>query len=58
MPIWEREPGAQLLEPTALPDPVRDSPMARDEFDALVNATRWTLFGETMEDLPRPRKRR
>ncbi len=42
--IWEREPRARILEPTALPDPIRDAPMAPDEFDALVNATRWTAL--------------
>src|SRR5512139_3991594 len=42
--IWEREPAATLLEPTALPDPVRDGPMPSDEFDALVRATRWTAL--------------
>ena len=42
--IWERELGATLLEPTALPDPAQDPPMAPDEFDALVRATRWTAL--------------
>jgi superfamily II DNA or RNA helicase len=42
--IWEREPEASLLEPTALPDPAQDPPMAADEFDALVRATRWTAL--------------
>ena len=30
-----------FLDPTALPDPVRDAPMAPAELDALVRATRW-----------------
>jgi superfamily II DNA or RNA helicase len=42
--IWEREPRARILEATALPDPIRDAPMSPDEFDALVNATRWTAL--------------
>jgi len=42
--VWEREPGARVLEPTALPDPSRSAPMAPDEFDALVRATRWTAL--------------
>lgn len=42
--IWEREPGARLLEPTALPDVERDAAMAPDEFDALVRAARWTAL--------------
>ena len=42
--LWEREPGARLLEPTALPEPARDALMAPEEFDALVNATRWTAL--------------
>lgn len=36
--IWEREPKARLLEPTALPDPIRDAPMPPAELDALVRA--------------------
>ncbi len=39
--IWEHEPGARLLEPTALPEPHRLGPMPADEFDALIRATRW-----------------
>src|SRR3989442_6928607 len=42
--VWEREPGARVLEPTALPDPSRGAPMAPDDFDALVRATRWTAL--------------
>jgi SNF2-related domain len=44
MLIWEREVATHLLEPTALPDPIRDAPMSPDEFDALVRATRWTAL--------------
>jgi len=39
--IWEREPGARLLEPTSLPDVSKLAPMHSREFDALVRATRW-----------------
>jgi len=39
--IWEHEPRARLLEPTALPEPHREQPMVPDEFDALVRAARW-----------------
>ena len=42
--IWEREPSTLLLEPTVLPDPVRDAPMAPAELDALIRATRWTAL--------------
>ncbi len=42
--IWEREVGARLLEPTALPDVSRDAAMAPDDFDALVRAARWTAL--------------
>ena len=42
--IWEREPSTRLLEPTVLPDPVRDAPMAPAELDALIRATRWTAL--------------
>jgi superfamily II DNA or RNA helicase len=42
--IWEREPGARVLEPTVLPNPVAEPPMPPDEFDALVRATRWTAL--------------
>ena len=47
--IWEREPGARVLEPTALPDPIRDGPMQADEFHALVNATRWTALSPFLD---------
>lgn len=39
--IWEREPDANLLEPTALPEVDVAPPLRPDEFDALVRATRW-----------------
>ena len=42
--VWEREAGARIHEPTALPDPTREAPMPPDEFDALVGATRWTAL--------------
>jgi hypothetical protein len=42
--VWERELGARVLEPTALPTPEGEDPMAPDEFDALVRATRWTAL--------------
>ena len=38
---WEREPGARVLEPTALPRVGEVDPMPGDELDALVRATRW-----------------
>jgi len=42
--LWEREPYAALLEPTALPQVSQHGPMAHEEFDALVRATRWTAI--------------
>lgn len=39
--VWELEPNARLIEPTALPAPDRLRPMSTNEFDALVRATRW-----------------
>lgn len=42
--LWEREPGAQLTLPTALPEPTRGPAMPYDQFDALVRATRWTAL--------------
>lgn len=42
--IWEREVGASLQEPAALPQ-IRDLPAMRgEEFDALVRAARWTAM--------------
>lgn len=40
--VWEREPGARLLEPTSPPDVLGAGPMLPREFDALVRATRWS----------------
>ncbi len=42
--LWEREPGASLLEPTALPAVESAAAMAPHQFDALVRATRWTAL--------------
>lgn len=42
--VWEREPGASLLEPTALPDVFGQPPMLPEELDGLVRATRWTAM--------------
>ncbi len=42
--LWEREPGASLLEPTALPPVESAGSMALDEFEAMVRATRWTAL--------------
>ncbi len=39
--IWEREPGATVLEPHALPKVDEQAPMPPRDFDALVRATRW-----------------
>lgn len=47
--VWECEPGARLLEPTAPPDPSRDTPMSHDEFDALIGATRWTAMSPFLD---------
>ena len=38
--LWERETGARLVEPTALPDPLRAA-MPPADFDALLRAARW-----------------
>ena len=42
--IWEREVGARLLEPTALPSIINEDPMLPDDFDVLVRAVRWTAL--------------
>jgi superfamily II DNA or RNA helicase len=42
--IWEREPGATVLEPSALPRVGDAPPMAPREFEALVRATRWSAL--------------
>ena len=38
--LWERETGARLVEPTALPDAMRGA-MPPADFDALLRAARW-----------------
>jgi hypothetical protein len=40
--LWELEPRAVVLEPTALPNPSSSDPMPAEDFDALVRAARWT----------------
>lgn len=40
--LWEREPGARVLPPTALPRVVDHDPMPSHEFDAMVRAARWS----------------
>ncbi len=40
--LWELEPHKNLLEPTALPLSSSTDPMPRDDFDALLRASRWT----------------
>ncbi len=40
--LWELEPRRTLLEPTALPDAARSGPMAPEDFDAMLRASRWT----------------
>jgi superfamily II DNA or RNA helicase len=42
--IWEREVGASLVESGALPDILDKPPMAHDDFEALVRASRWTAL--------------
>ncbi len=42
--IWEREIGATLLEPTALPQVAIEPTMSSPDFDALQRATRWTAL--------------
>ena len=46
--LWELEPGCELLEPNALPDS-NASPMAADDFDALVRAARWTALSPYLD---------
>ena len=41
--LWELETGARLIEPTALPDPMRDA-MPPADFDALLRAARWSAL--------------
>jgi superfamily II DNA or RNA helicase len=42
--IWEREIGARLVEPGALPDVHSEAPMAPRDFDALIRASRWAAL--------------
>ena len=42
--VWEREIGARLLEPAALPRLSETAPMNARQFDSLVRATRWTAL--------------
>ncbi|MBA3919824.1 MAG: hypothetical protein C0516_14730, partial [Gemmatimonas sp.] len=34
--LWEREPFAKVLEPTALPNSSSSAPMAPEDFDAIL----------------------
>jgi superfamily II DNA or RNA helicase len=40
--LWEREPFAKALEPTALPNTAGTQPMNGDDFDAILRASRWS----------------
>jgi len=40
--LWELEPRARVLSPSALPNFATADPMPADDFDALVRAARWT----------------
>ncbi len=42
--IWEREPLADVLEPTALPRIADQAPMVPQDFSAFQRATRWTAL--------------
>jgi superfamily II DNA or RNA helicase len=42
--LWEREVGARLVEPGALPDVHVEPPMPAAHFDALVRASRWSAL--------------
>ncbi|MDE0222503.1 MAG: hypothetical protein OXJ90_24770 [Spirochaetaceae bacterium] len=42
--LWELEPRARLLEPTALPDATSADAMPPEDFDALLRAARWTAL--------------
>lgn len=42
--LWEREPGARVLEPAALPDVTGAPPDPPRDYDALVRAARWTAL--------------
>jgi superfamily II DNA or RNA helicase len=42
--IWEYEPNATLIEPTALPKVADEPPMSAEDFDALQRSARWTAL--------------
>jgi hypothetical protein len=42
--IWEREPGAEVVPPSALPKVSTTAPMLPTEFDAMVRAARWSAM--------------
>ncbi len=42
--IWEREPGATITPPSALPKVSSTAPMHPHEFDAMLRATRWSAM--------------
>lgn len=42
--VWNREVGARLTEPSALPRVHSDAPMPPRDFDALVRASRWSAL--------------
>lgn len=56
--LWEVEPGAEVLEPAALPKVGDSPPMDPREFDAMVRAARWSAltpslpFSGLAEDRP------
>jgi hypothetical protein len=56
--LWEVEPAAELLEPSALPRVAAAPPMAGRELDAMVRAARWSAltpslpFSGLREDRP------
>lgn len=50
--IWQLEPGATLLQPTALPDLISTKPMPPDQLDALVRASRWTAMMPYLDPPP------
>lgn len=56
--LWEVEPAAEVLEPSALPDIAHTPPMDPREFAAMVRASRWSAltpslpFSGLAEDRP------
>ncbi|MBK7758725.1 MAG: DEAD/DEAH box helicase [Deltaproteobacteria bacterium] len=56
--LWEVEPGAEVLEPSALPKVEQTPPMDPRELDAMVRAARWSAltpslpFSGLAEDRP------